>query len=115
MLWQWVKEYDIHPALFFLDKKNTSNLPDVEPHNLSVNKIVSVLKEEQKSYLIKEATNYILVDDGKFYGMGTLENETIITNKALLKQQLTPYPENEVLKGMLRQFVTKYPERIVML
>lgn len=115
LLWQWVKQYDVHPALFFLDKKNTTDLPELEQHNLSVNAIISELKQERKSYLIKEASNYVLVDEGTFYGMGCLKENTNITDKASIKQQLTPYPENEVLRGMLKQFVIKYPERILML
>ncbi len=112
MLWQWVKEHNINPTLFFLDKKQPANLPDTQSHNLLVNKIIENLQAEKKSYVIKEATNYILVDNGKFYGMGKLENESVIADKELLKKQLTPYPENQVLKGIIHQFASKYPQHV---
>jgi DNA polymerase-3 subunit epsilon len=114
-LWKWARDYDIHPALFFLDKKEktVSDLPDIAVHNSLVQNILDATKAEQRTYLIKEqASNYILVEDGKFYGMGKVEDDSIITEPATLKSVLTQYPENEVIRSMLRAYVERYPKRV---
>lgn len=115
VLWQWVKEYNIHPALCFLDKsdKLLSSLPDIKAHNAAIGHVIESTKQQKKTYFIRENyNNYILVEEGKFYGMGKIEDETLVSNPALLKEMLTPYPENDTLRSMLQQYISKYPENI---
>jgi DNA polymerase-3 subunit epsilon len=117
-LWQWVKEYDINPALCFLDytDKVLANLPSIATHNSAIQNIVQVLKSEAKTFFIKEVdNNYILVENGKFYGMGKVTNDYVVTNTNTLKQNLTQYPENIVINRMVKDFIQKYPEKILVI
>ena len=116
MLWKLVNEFNLHPALCFLDRsdKNLSNLPEINDHNLRMLKAVEYIRNEQKTFLIKDnGHNYILVDKGKFYGMGTLEDEPIAKDIDQLKAILTPYPENEMLGAMIRSYAVRNPEQVI--
>lgn len=114
-LWQWAKEYNIHPALFFLDKteKVINNLPDISTHNSTIQNIVQLTKAEKKTFIINASdNNYIFIEEGKFYGMGKIHDETLVIDPVSIKEILTPYPENDILKSMLKVFVEKNPEKI---
>lgn len=116
MLWKLVNEFKLHPALCFLDSsdKNLSNLPEANDHNLRMQKALEYIKNEQKTYLIKDiGHNYILVDKGEFYGMGTMEEEPIAKDIDQLKSILTPYPENEMLGAMIRSYAVRNPEQVI--
>jgi DNA polymerase-3 subunit epsilon len=116
MLWKLVNKFSLHPALCFLDisDKNLKGLPGVQEHNLLVQKAVESLKAEQKTYLVRDAgSGYILIEEGKFYGMGTLTEEPAEMDVDQLKSVLTPYPENEVLKAMIRSYTERYPQQVI--
>jgi len=118
-LWQWVKTYNLHPSLCFLDRTTSANedLPSVTFHNELVQQIIADAQKELKTFLIKEAYNtYILVENGKFYGMGTIETEAKeALNTHFIKEQLTPYPENEVVRSMLKAHIAEYPNKLIYL
>jgi DNA polymerase-3 subunit epsilon len=118
MLWKLVNEFKLHPALCFLDNsdKTLNNLPEINDHNLRMQKAMEHIENDQKTYLIRDnGHNYILVEKGKFYGMGTLVDEPLEMNVDKLKLILTPYPENEVLGTMIRDYVERYPEQVIAL
>jgi len=117
-LWLWINEYNLHPSLCFLNRTNqlTESLPTIEAHNKVIATIKESIKEEKRSFLIKEGNKqYILIEEGKFYGMGKVEDEHLITDPKQLKEQLTPYLENEVMRSMIKAHVAKYPETVIYL
>ncbi len=117
-LWQWVREHNLHPALCFLDKsnKNMDGLPPVAEHNSVIDRILKSAKEEKKTYLIKETgNNYILIEDGHFYGMGKIGDEQFVGQLQLLKSLLLPYPENETIRSMIKTYAARYPMRVILL
>ena len=114
-LWKWVKEYNIHPALCFLDKtdKVMNNLPDMATHNLSIQNIVAATKNEKMTYaIIEDENNYIFIEEGKFYGMGKSVNGMIVSDIASLKEIVTRYPENDVIRSLVSGFIQKNPEKV---
>ncbi len=115
-LWKLVNEFELHPALCYLDKsdKSLKDLPDANEYNQRLQQAVESIKAEQRTYLIKEgSSNYILVEEGKFYGMGTVEEEINANDLEQLKSLLKPYPENEVLRAMLRSYAERYPKQVI--
>jgi DNA polymerase-3 subunit epsilon len=115
-LWKLVNEFELHPALCYLDKsdKRLTDLPDASEYNQRLHQAVESIKSTQKTYLIKEDRfNYILVEEGKFYGMGTIEEETFAYDVEQLKSILTAYPENEVLRSMLRNYAERNPKQVI--
>ncbi len=88
----------------------------VELYNTKVTNAIQWIQQQKETYLIKEEANNavscILVEAGKFYGMGLLEQEPMLSLDEL-KVRLTPYPENEVIRSMISTFVSKYPHKVL--
>ncbi|WP_207515572.1 exonuclease domain-containing protein [Longitalea luteola] len=53
----------------------------------------------------------ILMEKGKFYGMGYIPAGVGITSREELKNYLTPYPENDYIRGLVYQYVERYPNK----
>ncbi|MBA4198847.1 MAG: DNA polymerase III subunit epsilon [Chitinophaga sp.] len=117
-LWKLVKDYELNPSLCFLDKtdKVINNLPEVEIYNQSVSNALQSAQSTLETYLLHDgAANYILMEEGKFYGMGVIKDESKINNISEVKNLLTQYPENEVLRAMIQSYAVKYPSRVIAL
>ncbi|SJZ91112.1 exonuclease domain-containing protein [Sediminibacterium ginsengisoli] len=112
MLWKLVKEFNLHPVLCFLDKTAATDLPLPETYNASVREAVSWLHATRETFLIREKQSCVLVEDGVFYGMGTLDTDIPHTELETLKACLTRYPENEVMRSMIRNYKDRYPAKI---
>jgi DNA polymerase-3 subunit epsilon len=53
----------------------------------------------------------VLIENGRFYGMGYLNKEEQIRDLDILKEHLTPYPENDYMRGLVYQYAEKWPEK----
>ena len=114
-LWQWVREYNLHPSLCFLNRnlENDFPLPSVEEHNVIINNIISKTIEEKKTFLIKEDNQtYILIEKGEFYGIGIIEREEL-SDSDKIKPLLSHYQENDVIRSLLKNHIEQYPEKII--
>jgi DNA polymerase-3 subunit epsilon len=117
-LWKLVREFELHPALCFLDKTIPNEWPDTLIHNEQVNKALDYIASEKGSYIIKESNTAILIEKGKFVGMGPIDHLEMAEPSApaymaAVKEAVTPYAENEVIKSMLRKYLERYPHRVV--
>lgn len=57
----------------------------------------------------------ILMEKGKFYGMGYLPNDVAIVNREQLKEYLVQYPENDYIRGLIYQYSERFPQKKVLL
>ncbi|MBO9572022.1 MAG: GIY-YIG nuclease family protein, partial [Chitinophagaceae bacterium] len=53
----------------------------------------------------------ILIEKGRFYGMGYLPSEAAVYSAEELKSYLQVYPENDYIRGLVYQYVQKRPEK----
>jgi DNA polymerase-3 subunit epsilon len=53
----------------------------------------------------------ILIEKGRFYGMGYAPSNVSITSVDEVKSHITPYPENGYIRGLVYQYASKFPER----
>jgi len=113
MLWKLVKEFDLHAALCFLDNTGSQELRDAGMYNQCVQKALHWIETQKETFLIRDKHGCVLVEEGKFYGMGELPPDMDISALADIKSQLIEYPENEVLRSMIRNFAEKYPGKVV--
>jgi DNA polymerase-3 subunit epsilon len=112
-LWKMVKEFSLHPSLCFLDKNAVNEFPEVNMYNGLVEQAIAAIQAEQKTYVVHDAaSNYILVEEGKFYGLSEKELKEL-NDVEEIKKHFTPYPENEVIHSLLRSYIERYPERII--
>jgi DNA polymerase-3 subunit epsilon len=115
MLWKLVREFELQPALCFLDQTGLKEYPDLSIYNQSVQNAVAWINEQKQSFLIRDQAGCVLVEDGKFYGMGQLLDDTDLSLIDNIKNQLVAYPENEVMRSMIRNFAERFPHKVVML
>ena len=113
MLWKLVRDFQLHPVLCFLDQSEVDEYPDTDEYNLAVMSAIHWIKSKKETYLIREKNNCVLIEDGRFYGMGSIDNHLKITELNVIKPLLTEYPENEVIKSMIRNFVERYPAKVI--
>lgn len=112
-LWKLVKDFNLDPALCFLNNEVVEPLPDVATYNVAVSDAMRWMRAQKETFMIRDQESCVLVEKGRFYGMGTLSGEVDLMEMDRLKLQLTAYPENEVLKSMIRNFTEKYPAKVV--
>jgi DNA polymerase-3 subunit epsilon len=53
----------------------------------------------------------ILIEKGRFYGMGYFPASSAISSPGDLKNYLQPYPENDYIRGLVYSYVEKRPEK----
>jgi DNA polymerase-3 subunit epsilon len=53
----------------------------------------------------------ILVEQGRFYGMGYLPNDITVRDAGELKNHLTRYPENDYMRGLIYQHISRWPNK----
>jgi DNA polymerase-3 subunit epsilon len=129
MLRHLVIEFDLCPKLCFLQSAN------IECQSLAVNKCKGACeqKETPEQYnkkvlnciehietklptfalldngLQQEERSCVLIEKGKFYGMGYLPSDVNIHEVDELKNYLTPYIENDYIRGMVFQYAERFP------
>lgn len=131
MLRHLVIEFDLCPKLCFLQSAN------IECQSLAVNKCKGACaqKETPEQYnkkvlnciehietklptfalldsgLQQEERSCVLIEKGKFYGMGYLPSDVNIHEVDELKNYLTPYIENDYIRGMVFQYAERFPAK----
>jgi DNA polymerase-3 subunit epsilon len=111
-MWKMVRSFDLHPTLCFLDKTQTAPTEEnIDVYNEKVKAAILFIQSEKETFIIKEKDTCILVEDGAFVGMGKYKGNPQNANQ--IKQQLTPYPENEVIRSMIRSYVAKNPANVL--
>jgi DNA polymerase-3 subunit epsilon len=113
MLWKLVRQFELHPTLCFLDQNSPGTLPEVSVYNQQVKEAIDWLRSQKETFLIRDKQSCVLVEDGVFYGMGTIDADISITELDTLKSYLTHYPENEVIRSMIRNYTERYPAKVV--
>ena len=53
----------------------------------------------------------ILIEKGRFYGMGYMPGEAAVYSAEELKTYLQAYPENDYIRGLVYQYVQKRPDK----
>jgi DNA polymerase III subunit epsilon len=59
----------------------------------------------------KAEQSCILIEKGKFYGMGYVPAGFTVDSLEALKPQITAYPENDYIRGLIYQYAEKRPEK----
>jgi DNA polymerase-3 subunit epsilon len=126
-----VRQFDLCPKLSFIEKGNEpcSGLLDKScrgacihqesamDYNQRLMAALDSLLEILPSFMIRDRgrdsseESCVLIENGRFYGMGYLDKELQIQNLETLKERLTAYPENDYMRGLVYSFAEKWPEK----
>jgi DNA polymerase III subunit epsilon len=123
-LWRLVKDHELCALSCFLQKAAPCETgcrgvcrgeePVVE-YNQRVDKAITHLQQELPSFAIMEQgreegeKTWLLMEDGRFYGMGFLPAKQVISNKEQLKALITPYTGNEFVRSFMLQYAEANP------
>lgn len=119
MLWNLIRNHNLSPRLCFVDKsKEADGFEDVtdgpDIYNKRVEQALELLHEALPSFaLLGEGLqsgeqSCLLMEKGKFYGMGYI-SRTMKIDLTRLKNILTPYPDNDNIRNMLYKHAENYP------
>ena len=90
-------------------------------YNQRVQEALTTLDQALPSFALMDSGQHateqscILVEKGRFYGMGYLPADRVVATMENIKEQLTPYPETDYIRGLVYQFAEKYPEKKIVL
>jgi DNA polymerase III subunit epsilon len=117
LLRKLVQEFELNEGLCFIDKSKDAVLvtESSKKYNQRVKKAIDSLQEQLPTFLVADSEeandNYILMEKGKFAGMGKLQANDLHTSLEKIKANLTLYPDNDYIRGLLYQFVEEHPDR----
>jgi DNA polymerase-3 subunit epsilon len=131
LLWKLIRGWDLCPKLCFIQRGEgpcegmkehychgacQQEEPPAE-YNKRVQDGVGALIKGLPSFTLLDEGRHpqerscILIEQGKFYGMGYLPLTAGLPDSAEWKSFLTPYPENEYIRGLVYQHVEKWPAK----
>lgn len=88
-----------------------------EQYNARVNQCIHYLNLQLPTFaLFDSGLNHpeqscILMEKGRFYGMGYLPGDCCANTLEDLKNYLTPYNENDYIRGLIYEHAAKYPHK----
>jgi DNA polymerase III subunit epsilon len=131
ILHKLVKQFELCPRLCFIQKGNEKciglidksckgacdHLESAADYNERLRTALESLQEMLPTFMIRDRgrdsseESCVLIENGRFYGMGWLDRSLQIQNLESLKEQLTAYPENDYMRGLVYSFAEKWPEK----
>jgi DNA polymerase-3 subunit epsilon len=125
MLRKMIQQFDLCPRMCFLDRTQGPSLPEqkgetVQDYNTRVLEAVAFLRKNLPTFAVveipegdKAETSCILMEQGRFYGMGYLPKGTLLTQVKELKNLLTPYPDHDYVRGLIYKYIQRWPSKKV--
>jgi DNA polymerase-3 subunit epsilon len=125
LLKQLIDDFQLCARLCYVDVSTGRTLADelsAKEYNERVNKAVEYLKSSLPSFAVvedvalpkkEEKQGIILMEKGRFYGMGYAPANVSFTHIDEYKKHVTQYPESEYIRGLVFQYASKYPHRKV--
>lgn len=116
ILKRMIEEFELNNVLCFVGTVAAKPFDESpELYNLKVEQAIQSLHTQLPTFLMsdtdQEDASYILVEKGRFIGMGPLEKSIIHTNIDSIRTNITNYPDNDYIRGLIYQFAEKYPEK----
>ena len=119
-LWKLVHQFNLSAQLCFLDKSpiDHSLLESFESYNEKVKEAIQDLQNMQTDFLIMQKPIFqqgkfcVLIEKGKFFGMGLIEENIDFTNRQMIQKHITRYPHNAVIMSLIKSYILKYPDHV---
>src|SRR4030095_11510150 len=127
-----IEEYNLCPKLCFLEKGNGActgvesktckgaciKQESKSSYNKRVKKVIKEMTDKSSYAIIdrgleESELSCILVDNGKFFGMGYLPSEYKLLNINDIKEYLTSYRGNNYIRNLLTGHKERFPSAII--
>jgi DNA polymerase-3 subunit epsilon len=117
-----VDKFSLDRRLCFIDRTamedhESEDLPAPQVYNERVLFALQSLKEQLPTFALLDEgrepseKSVVLMEGGKFYGMGYIKETENISCATALKQHLTVYPETDYIRNLIYSYVGKWPEK----
>jgi DNA polymerase-3 subunit epsilon len=131
LLNQLIEEFGLCPKLCFVQKNNDActgtnsaqcactGLENADSYNQKVTYAIDSLKQALPTFALRDkGRNYneqscLLVENGRFYGMGYIPNDFEADSFEALKAHLSPYPDNGYIRNLVLSHADRYPAKIL--
>lgn len=133
MIKQLVTRFALCPKLCFIQTDNDpciglvdesckgacESQETVHDYNLRVQEALAYIQHMLPTFVVMDDGNHrdqqscILMEKGRFYGMGYVPAGYEMSDINTLKTQLTQYPENDYIRGLIYQFAERNPAKRV--
>lgn len=128
-----VKEFNLCNRLCFIDRSTDpvcsaegckgacNGKESANAYNSRVQEAIDQLKEELPSFVIRERSYFnekdscILMEGGRFYGMGYVATEFNFQAKDEIRNQLQEYPEYDFVRNIIKRYALQQPDKVVWL
>ena len=131
LLWRLMRQWNLCPRLCFIQRGEgpcegmkeqfclgaCEHNESAEEYNKRVEAAIDSLARSLPSFTVfddgrhTEERSCILVEQGRFYGMGYIPTDSAIPDTEQLKGYLTRYPENDYIRGLVYQHVERWPSK----
>ncbi|MER3499250.1 MAG: DNA polymerase III subunit epsilon [Chitinophagaceae bacterium] len=123
-----IAEYQLCPRLCFMQHASEPctgdcrgacrQQEDAASYNLRVEEAITSLQQQPSFAIVdrglhKDDQSFILVINGKFYGMGYVPADVQLTDAILLKNYVQPYKENSYIRNLVHSFASRYPSKVI--
>ena len=135
LLRKLMHQFELCPKLCFLQSENVpcqllaekkckgacEQKESARKYNKRVQACINHLDNELPSFALidfglqQQEQSCILMEKGRFYGMGYLPADVTISTVDELKLRLTPYSENDYIRGLVYQHAARYPGKKISL
>lgn len=123
LLKQLIEQFQLCAKLCYVDTTSGPTLADLlsaGEYNEKVVRAIEHLKNSLPSFAVVEEVvlpkkedkqGIILMEKGRFYGMGYAPGNVSFTHIDEYKKHVTQYPESEYIRGLVYQYASKNPHR----
>ena len=114
-------DFTLSPELCFLQRTGEPCKETAVDYNIRVAECIAFLNKELPSFalvgegLTEEEKSCILMEKGKFYGMGYIPGDVSVNSIDEIKSYITAYGENDYIRGLVYQHAERYPANRVSL
>ncbi|WP_348822214.1 exonuclease domain-containing protein [Flavobacterium aestuarii] len=111
-------QYGIPATGEFFQKKDVTNLPEIDIHNEKIENAIEFLQSNRPNFAIIdkgisiEENSCIWVENGHFYGMGYIPSDTGFTEFSEMKEYIEPYKSNQYIMHLIYAYADKYPGKV---
>ncbi|HEY8930767.1 MAG TPA: exonuclease domain-containing protein [Mucilaginibacter sp.] len=129
ILMKLIETFELCPKLCFIQNNSATctgthsgncaceGHQSADEYNERVSAAIDQLNKALPTFAIRDAGrtddehSCLLIEKGKFYGMGYISHYFNADTLDQLKNHLTPYPGNDYIRNMVDNYAVKYPER----
>jgi DNA polymerase-3 subunit epsilon len=128
MLRKLIQQFDLCARMCFVDRTAGAFLPEergetIDAYNARVMDAVNFLRKNLPTFAVVERSEAsgdetpteacILMEHGRFYGMGYLPKGVPVPRVEELKNMLTPYPDHDYIRGLIYRYIQRWPGKKV--